>query len=220
MYIKLYLYVSRGDSQIVQRDGVMALLWRDNKVVTLLSTNVQPQQRATVQRREHDGSKTDVPCPAAMELYNRYMGGVDRNDQLRQYYHVRTKSRKFYRYIFWFLFEVVFANAYILHSNYSGVEKKKPFKEFRLQVARDLIGDYNSRKRAGRATLPPITLPLRHFPVKFTEDPAEKAVRHRCWYCHTHHKRRRETVWYCRDCKLHLCHTGHPSTDCFLQHHK
>ena len=164
--ILYYLYVSRGDSQIVQRDGVIALLRRDNKVVTLLSTNV-PQQQSTVQRREHNGSKTDVPCPAAVELYNRYMGGVERNDQLRQYYHVRTKSRKFYRYIFWFLFEVVFANAYILHSNYSGVEKK-PFKEFRLQVARDLIGDYNSRKRAGRATLPPITLPLRHFPVKFT----------------------------------------------------
>ena len=189
-------------------------------MVTLLSTNTLPQEQSTVQRREHDGSRSDVPCPAAMELYNRYTGGVNRNEQLRQYYHVCTKRRKFYRYIFWFLFEVVFANVYILHSNYSCVAKKKPYKEFRLQVARDLIGDYNSRKRAGRATLPPTTLPFRHFPVKFTEDPAEKAVGHRCWYCHTYHKRRRETVWYCRDCKLHLCHTGHPSTDCFLQHHK
>ena len=78
------IYVCRGDSQIVQRDGVMALLWRDNRVVTLLSTNAQPQEQSTVQRREHDGSRSDVPCLAAMELYNRYMGAVDRNDQLRQ----------------------------------------------------------------------------------------------------------------------------------------
>ena len=86
--------------------GVTALLWCDNRVVTLLSTNAQPQQHSTVQRKEHDGSHSDIPCPVGMELYNRYMGGVDKNDQLRQYYHVRIKSRKFYRYIFWFLFEV------------------------------------------------------------------------------------------------------------------
>ena len=191
--------IERGDSQIVQMGGVMALLWRDNKVVTLLSSNAQPQQHSTVQRREYTGNRTDVHCPLAMDLYNRYMGGVDKNDQLRQYYHVRLKSRKFYRYIFWFLFEVAFANAHILHTNYSGAAKK-PLKEFRLQVARGLIGDYNSRRRAGRATLPPTVLQLRHFPVKFTEDPMEKTARHRCWYCHTHHNRCHDTVWYCRDC--------------------
>ena len=27
------------------------------------------------------------------------MGGVNRNDQLRDYYHVRLKSRKYYKYI-------------------------------------------------------------------------------------------------------------------------
>ena len=42
------------------------------------------------------------------------MGGVDRGDQLRQYYHVRVKSCKSYKYIFWFLFEVCILNSYIL----------------------------------------------------------------------------------------------------------
>ena len=96
----------RGDHKMVQRDGVVALLWRDNRVVTVLSTNTQPQQQAVVQRRENDGSRIDVQCPAVMAMYNQYMGGVDKNDQLRQYYHVRLKCRKFYRYLFWFLFEV------------------------------------------------------------------------------------------------------------------
>ena len=75
----------------MQMAGVTALLWRDNRVVTLLSTNAQPQQHSTVQRKEHDGSHSDIPCPVGMELYNRYMGGVDKYDQLRQYYHVRLK---------------------------------------------------------------------------------------------------------------------------------
>ena len=96
--------IERGDSQIVQMGGVMALLWRDNKVVALLSSNAEPQQHSTVQRREHTVNHTDVHCPLAMNLYNRYMGGVDKNDQLRQYYRLHLKSREFYRYIFWFLF--------------------------------------------------------------------------------------------------------------------
>ena len=78
-YTSNYIYVSRGDSQTVQRDGVIALLCYDNEVVTLLS---QPQQQSSVQQREHDGSKSDVPYPPVMELYNRYMGSVDRNNQL------------------------------------------------------------------------------------------------------------------------------------------
>ena len=59
-----------------------------------LSTNAQPQQQDTVQCHEYDGRRVDVPCTTAMALYNAYMGGVDRNDQLRQYYHVRLKCQK------------------------------------------------------------------------------------------------------------------------------
>ena len=102
-------------------------------------------------------------------------GGVDKNDQLRKYYHVRLKSRKFYRYIFWFLFEVSLVNAYILHAHYSGATKR-PLKEFRFQVARGLIGDYNSRKRAGHASLTPTVFPLHHYPVKFAENADKKIV--------------------------------------------
>ena len=32
------------------------------------------------------------------------MGGVDKGDQLRKYYHVRNKSHKYYRYIYIFFF--------------------------------------------------------------------------------------------------------------------
>ena len=210
----------RGDSEIVQNGNLTDMLWRDNRVVTLLSTNAQPLSHSTVQHRQHDGSRRDVPCPEAMVLYNRYMGGIDRNNWLRQYYHFRLKSRKFYGYIFWFLFEVCLANAHILHQHYSG-SAKLTLKEFRLEVARGLIGDYNSRKRAGRHSITPTVLSLRHFPVKYTEGEGEssRVVRARCWLCHTKHNKRTDTQWWCQDCRLHLCHTGIPNTDCFLKHH-
>ena len=79
----------------MQRDGIVAMLWRDNRVVTVLSTNSQPHEEEVVQRRQRDGTKVDVRCPAALAKYQQFMGGVDRNDQLRQYYTVPTKCRKF-----------------------------------------------------------------------------------------------------------------------------
>ena len=70
--------------------------------------------------REHHGeedterwTRLDVTCPLCIALYNRYMGGVDHNDQR---YHVRLKNMKCYKYIFWFLFDVSITNAFILSS--------------------------------------------------------------------------------------------------------
>ena len=71
-------------------------------MVTILSTNAQPHDLAIVQCREHNGTRVNVQCPAAMVHYQDFMGGVDRNDQLRQYYYVRLKCRIFFRYIYFF----------------------------------------------------------------------------------------------------------------------
>ena len=151
-----------------------------------------------------------------MALYNTYMGGVDRNNQLRGYYHVRLKCRKFYRYIFWFLFEVPIANAHILHSRYTGAEKKRhKFKEFWLELARSLVADYHSKKRLGRCPAPTV-LPLRHYPLQYVECPDSTPVRRRLH----HRQQRRDTQWFCRECDIHLCHTGTIDTDCFIQYHK
>ena len=154
--LPLYL---RGDSQIMQRDGIMATLWKDNRVVTVLSSNSQPNEEDVVQRWQRDGSKVDVRCPAALAKYQQFMGGVDRNGQLRQYYMVPTKCHKFYKYIFWFLFEASITNSYILHSNYSSGPKQS-LKEYRLELAKGLVGDFHSKKRHNRHPAPPTNLTL------------------------------------------------------------
>ena len=95
----------RGESKTVQRGNVTATAWKDNKVVTVMSTTTQPTAVGSVLRRQRDGSRLSVPCPESVLTYNKYMGGVDRGDQLRGYYNCRVKSRKFYKYIY-FLFDV------------------------------------------------------------------------------------------------------------------
>ena len=38
-----------------------------------------------VLRKKKDGTRTPVNCPQSISLYNKHMGGVDQNDQLRGY---------------------------------------------------------------------------------------------------------------------------------------
>ena len=202
----------RGDSEVRQVGNLVVSLWQDNRPVTMLSTNAQASANITVQRRQKDGSRTEVPCPESVVLYNRYMGGVDRGDQLRQYYSVRTKSHKMYKYIFWFIFDVTITNAYVLYQFIPQTDRKAlPLKEFRAQLARELIGDYNSRKQVGRPRQMPVPRisagiqTLSHFPRKIQKG--------RCRKCHTGF-----TTWYCNECGIRLCHSGTDS-DCFMLYH-
>ena len=104
----MYTFTSlfRGDSLVLQSGNVCASAWMDKRVVMVMSTGCNPLTAGTVQRKKKDGSRIQVPCPDSLVLYNKYMGGVDRGDQKRGYYSCRTKSRKLYKYIFYFLLDV------------------------------------------------------------------------------------------------------------------
>ena len=149
----------------VQSDNVAATVWMDKKPVTSMYTGFDPKETTTVLRRQKDGSRVPVPCPAAIAAYNRHMGGVDRGDQLRSYHQYGMKRRKFYKYIFNFMVGVSLTNAFILYCiGHPGT--RTTTKAFQEAVAKGLIGDYHSRKRAGRVSHQVPTLPLRHFPMK------------------------------------------------------
>lgn len=75
---------SRGDSVMRQDRNIIVTVWQD---------------------------KWPVLCPTAIVDYNRYMVGIDKDDQLRKYYNPHMKSRKSYKYIFWFMFEAFVLNA-------------------------------------------------------------------------------------------------------------
>ena len=83
-----------------------------------------------------------VPCPLAIGIYNEFMAGVDNNDQLRGYYSVRIKSRKTYKCLFLFLFDIAIVNSLMLYRLSPVVRRMK---EFRVQFPMQIIGSYNSR---------------------------------------------------------------------------
>lgn len=207
----------RGESLTVQSGKVSATAWQDKKVVMIMHSNSETQGVTTVLRQQSKGNREEVQCPHAVRSYNMHMGGVDKGDQKRGYYRCRVKSRKFYKYVFYFLLDVAITNSYILYQGWSG-STKISIKKYRIKLAKEIIGSYCSRRRAGRGGSLIKPLPFSHFPMKLSSSPSERK-RGRCTYCEHHKKKRTDTQWYCHECGKWLCHTG-TELDCFLLWHK
>ena len=177
--------LARGVGEVRQSENLTAVVWQDKRPVNVLSTHSQPGETQPVLRREKNGSLVELSCPTAILAYTKYMGGVDLGDQLRNYYSVRLKCRKNYKYIFWFLFDVCITNSFIL-SKFCNSTSSQPtkgetrLKVFRIHLAESLIGSYTSRQRTGRPRSLGILQPsavdtLFHTPHHHT--------RKRCVYC-------------------------------------
>ena len=142
------------------------------------------------------------------------MGGVDLNDQLRKYYEVRLKGRKYYKYLWWFIFDVAVTNAFLLSKHYT-TQTVTSVKGFRTDLARALIAEFNGRKRRGRPSSQSgssSSFCEDHFPRR-----AEKQRRRH--FCYTSRRERHETTWYCDTCQMYLCHSGRQN-DCYLLYHR
>ncbi|KAG3243500.1 hypothetical protein PI124_g11686 [Phytophthora idaei] len=107
--------------------GLVPLAWVDNRAVYFLASQVGTEM-TTVQRREKSGEQSAVPCPGIAAEYQRYMGGVNRHDQLRlQSYSMQLAARfpKFYKSLFLGLVDMAVVNAYIVHSHMWEERRKK-----------------------------------------------------------------------------------------------
>ena len=114
--------LNRGEFLFRQSGDIVAVAWKDNKVVNVVSTLASADDTTSVMRTQKDGTRQSVSCPRSVAVFNKFMGGVDHGDQLRGSYHIRLKCRK---NIFGFSFDVAITNAYILHSWYD-VRSDKP----------------------------------------------------------------------------------------------
>ena len=95
-------------------------------------------------RKQRDGTIIQVPSVPAAISYNKNMGGVDLNDQRRNYYAVGRKSRKWWRYLLWFLVDVSIVNGHILETEAQN-HRSRPQLQFRVELAKTLIGEFSSR---------------------------------------------------------------------------
>ncbi|KAJ8728993.1 hypothetical protein PYW07_006689 [Mythimna separata] len=151
--------VLRGtyEEKVAHHDGVdfSASVWKDNKVVTLLSTYVGAEPAGKVQRFDKKlKQKIDVPCPKVVQEYNMHMGGVDLMDSYLGRYRIRVKSKKWYMRLFYHLLDLAVINSWVLYKKNmtaKGTPKKllPNLGEFRNELADVLcnVGISNDNKR-------------------------------------------------------------------------
>ena len=68
-------------------DSLLSMLWKDRKSILFLLSIHQPEQREPAKRKVkcvklNIYQETEFLCPKLVNDYNKFMGGVDYNDQM------------------------------------------------------------------------------------------------------------------------------------------
>lgn len=91
-------------------------------------------------RKTKTGEMIEVKAPLTVPLYNQFMNVVDHADQIRTEYSTFRTSRKWWTYMFFFLFDTAIANGLVVmkdsvfHQSYTkkGKFKQKNMLDFRM----------------------------------------------------------------------------------------
>lgn len=133
------------DSRLDSKNGICAVRWHDNNIVTLLSSEygvhpIQTANRYSVTQKQRVG----IQQPNVVSQYNRFMGGVDRLDANISTYRIAIRGKKWYIPIIFYLIDVAVNNATLLARFYS---KDTDTLEFRRSIARSLMLKYADKKK-------------------------------------------------------------------------
>eukprot|EP00062_Callorhinchus_milii_P007407 gi/632948985/ref/XP_007889898.1/ PREDICTED: piggyBac transposable element-derived protein 4-like isoform X2 [Callorhinchus milii] len=205
--------MKRGEYRVQQKGHLTAILWQDTKQVAMMSTLSDPMEEMLIQRRQGQ-EVIEVRQPHSIYVFNKYMNGVDRYGPLRAHYQVGRPGKEHWKNITWFVINCAILNAFILYKETSiRVNKKKNYShlDFRCELVRQLIGGYSSRKRR---SVPMDDNFVLHRNVVMGHESVHMGYKRRC-KVHLQKKVRKETVYGCKICNIHLCKDG-----CHFQYHK
>ena len=227
--------VERGTLDYSSTSGILVARWKDNKVVTMVSTDSGIDPMGTVKRYDRaEKKKIDVACPDVIKKYNGRMGGIDKSDMLTHLYKTPLRARRWYIRIFGYAIDVSMCNAWLLYKRDCKEDGKQPMslKTFRLQVSEVYRGKdtVNRKMRATRRNSVGVgTPPLpKHgqrskqpdvktrADVKLAHMPVAVKQRQTCKFCSTKAEVHRSR-WMCTICKIALCLSE--SRNCFVAYH-
>ena len=146
-------YYAERDSDITY------YVYNDRRVVCFLS-NCFPRETMPMYARPkgcHSGHLALTrTMPPVVPAYNKFMGGVDRTNQLCQRYLIDHRCHRPWMRIFFHLLQLGVSNAYILYKHnaeMAGSETLKTALAFRKELVELCLQGYCSRKRSCKAKL-------------------------------------------------------------------
>ena len=95
----------------------------NRKHVTIISTTYNAQPVLT--GKLHWKTKEPIEHPRILHMYNKYMGGVDFNDQLMKYSAFSHRTCKWWKKVLFRLLNLAMVNAYITYSEWVALKGKK-----------------------------------------------------------------------------------------------
>ncbi|XP_068213862.1 piggyBac transposable element-derived protein 3-like [Palaemon carinicauda] len=119
----------RGKLDYVSTDSILVARWKDNRIVTILST--EPMGTVDCYDRAQK-RKVPIPCPSAIHMYNNRMGGIDKSDMFTHLYKTPFKAKRYYMRLLAYLLNLIICKAWILYKMecFALLENPKPLKDF------------------------------------------------------------------------------------------
>jgi len=115
--VKLPKHANRGEYKMMldEANKVQVCQWVDSKVVSVVSTKLD-SSITTVRRRVGNHHLT-ITCPTAVTVYQKYMLGVDKGDQMRAHgggFSRKAHFKKWYKKVFLAILDCMLLNALVV----------------------------------------------------------------------------------------------------------
>ena len=199
--------------QAYQTTGeLLALKWMDKREVHMITTLHEPAMVETEKSDRATGRK--IKKPLCIVKYNENMRAVDQVDIQISFSECLRKTVKWYKKLFFHLFDITVQNTYAMFKMNN--ERNVELLEFRLQLARELIEEYGSKRPQMIADHQPTThyasllvITSLLFQEIMFKDAVSSVVIHS-----SEKKKRSDTRFYCPDCDVPLC-----NPNCFKVYH-
>ena len=205
-----------GELEWRSKGPVSVVTWIDKKPVHVAGTVTKTpgsEEQTMVKRWWKDGEQEDIPCPEIIKEYNQFMGGVNKNDQLKSYYSINLFTKKRWTRLFFDLVDRAVVNSYLLEKE-STNHKKRPLKDFKVSLAKELVGDFTSKKTGGWPSLDnQAKFTERHFPDLMPMKENGSRSQRRCVVCSKENWKKLSS-YFCCDCDVGLC-----PAPCFRNYH-
>lgn len=152
-----------------------------------------------MKRRDKEGNKVEVDCPGIIKNYNEHMGYVDVHGQNMKYNSTSSKSKRWWKCIFFWLFDCACYNAYLIYCN-TGMGKRSEKMEYRswlIQLSDELMGPKSHRARGKKRS----KLSKANFNAEeLSHMPHWSRKQKMCSHCG-----KTKTTIKCKDCEIPIC---------------
>jgi hypothetical protein len=208
--------LDRGEQAYRNCESMLAVKWMDKREVYILST-IHDSQIIATDKIDHKTGRR-IMKPVCVQSYNENKGAIDLVHMQLGFTQCIRKTPKWYKKFFFHIVDMVSINAFYLYKMQNS--KNIEFKEFRLQLIKNIISKYGNQKRIsiGRPSIDsPLRLSARHFPSLVPAIASKETAQRKCYVC-SHTTRREQSTKYtryqCDECDVGLC-----IIDCFRAYH-